>query len=114
MKMDFSEHPRLFRVGINKQTEIHDFGKLFLESNEMITFVNESKKKYDFVSKDWGYYATPSINGRLKNEGFRTALVKNDQGRFYIMVVDTLRLESFYSYLEEDNQKIIEWLDERI
>ena len=37
--------------------------------DQQITFVEHSKgkiKEFDVV-KDWGYYATPSINKRLKN-----------------------------------------------
>ena len=29
-------------------------------------------KEYDFVKKNWGYYATPSINSRLKIFNFNT------------------------------------------
>jgi hypothetical protein len=33
-------------------------------------------KEYDVAKKDWGFYATPSMNGRLKKFGFKTAIVK--------------------------------------
>ena len=92
---------------------INEVAKIKLEDNEMISFIKNSKE-YDFVAKDWGYYATPSINGRLKNFGYKTALVKNPQGRFYINVVDEDKLEQFYKYLEKEKSEVVEWLDERL
>ena len=80
----------------------------------MISFVNPEGKEYDIVAKDWGFYATPSINGRLLDEGFKTALVKNSFNKFYIMLVDPNKMEVFDKYLETDNQELVEWLDERI
>lgn len=52
------------------------------KDNEQINLVNENKKKYDFVKKSWGYYATLSMNGRLKKEGFKTVLVKNKSNKY--------------------------------
>ena len=42
----------------------------------MITFFN-GKIEYDIVKKNWGFYATPSINGRLIKFGYKTCLIKN-------------------------------------
>ena len=92
---------------------IKEVAKVKLEDNEMITFVKDNKE-YDFVAKDWGYYATASINGRLKNFGYKTALVKNPQGRLYMNVVDEDKLEQFYKYLEKEKSEVVEWLDERL
>jgi len=47
------------------------------------------------TAKDWGFYATPSINGRLQQFGFKTALVENPQGRIYVMVVEEEKIELF-------------------
>lgn len=113
MKIKLKKTPREFLVGIEKKITIKDFGKIYTNENEMLSFVNSNDKEYDIVAKDWGFYATPSINGRLINEGFKTALVKNSFGKFYIMIVDTEKIESFKYYLKLDNQKVIEWLDDR-
>ena len=79
----------------------------------MLSFVNSEGKEYDIVAKEWGFYATPSINGRLINQGYKTALVKNSYGKYYIMVVDIDKLRIFKNYLTKDNQTLIEWLDEK-
>lgn len=112
MKFDEKQPPRKFKVGLDAGIEISDCGVIRLETNELVTFKTESGKAYDFVAKDWGFYATPSINGRLKDEGFKTALVQNSIGKFYIMVVERDKLPNFFKYLEEDKQVLIEWVDE--
>ena len=86
--------------------------KIKLESNEQISFITIDKKEYDVVAKEWGFYATPSINARLVDEGFKTALVKNKNNKYYIMVVDLDKIKIFQKYLEQSNQEIVEWLDE--
>ena len=41
-------------------------------------------KEYDFVAKDWGFYASPSINDRLVREGFKVALVSNTENKIFM------------------------------
>lgn len=113
MKIKLKKTPRKFLVGIEKKTTIKDFGKIHANENEMLSFVNSNNKEYDVVAKDWGFYATPSINGRLTDQGFKTALVKNSYGKYYIMIVDVEKIQSFNNYLLKDKQKLIEWLDEK-
>lgn len=113
MKINKKEPPRKFVVGESDQTEISDCGQIFLESDEQVSFVTASGKEHDFAAKSWGFYATPSVNARLVNEGFKTALVKNSQGRFYIMVVDKDCLSDFKAYLTTEKNEVVEWLDER-
>ena len=64
---------RTFKVGI-KKIILKEVAKIKLKENEMITFVS-GKSEYDVVKKEWGYYATPSINGRLKMFNYSTALI---------------------------------------
>ncbi|MEW5919759.1 MAG: hypothetical protein AB1796_02165 [Bacillota bacterium] len=71
------------------------------------------KKEHDFAAKAWGFYATPSVNGRLKDQGFKTALVRNNAGRVYVMVVELERMADFERYLQAEKNTVIEWLDER-
>jgi hypothetical protein len=113
MNIEEKKPPRKFTVGHNFFIDILDCGKIYLDDNEMITFVTKSGKNYDVVAKDWGFYATPSINSRLSNEGFKTALVRNIQGRYYIMLVEREGLAAFEKYIKSDNSELIEWLDER-
>ena len=50
---------------------------------------------------------------RLKEFGFKTALVKNSFNKYYVMIVDINHMDSFNSYLIEEKQIVIEWLDEK-
>jgi len=110
VKLELKDFPRIFGI---KGQEIKDFGKIVLEKNEMVSFKTNSSKEYDFVAKEWGYYASPSLNSRLKNEGFKTALVVNETNQMYIMVVEKEKINIFKDYLKENqDNRIICWLDE--
>ena len=113
MKIVKNEPPRVFKVGEGGKIRISDCGKIYLEPDEQVTFVTGTGKEHDFTAKSWGFYDTPSVNNRLVNEGFKTALVKNSQGRFYIMVVDTDLIADFKAYLSAEKNEVVEWLDER-
>ena len=112
MKFIEKNPPRIFTTGTKGRSPISDCGEVYLNPDEQITFVTASGKNYDFVAKDWGYYATPSINGRLAREGFKTAIVKNQGGKYFIMVVDKDSLADFEAYLSTENSTTIDWLDE--
>ena len=114
MKYNPREKPRLFEVGNGlKRIKIKDIGKLLLDVDEQITFISGKSMEYDVTRKDWGYYATPSVNDRLKRFGFKTALVGNDKGQIYIMLVEKNKIDLFEQYLKQENNFVIEWLDER-
>lgn len=113
MKLKLKKKPRIFFPSGDKKIKIEDLGDIELMPNEQLTFVKESGARFDFASKNWGFYATPSVNNRLKNEGFKTAMVENSKGSIYIMVVETKKLKLFKEYCNTENQKILEWLDER-
>ena len=112
MEIAEEKPPRKFRVGLDKSVELSDCGKVYLKPDEQVTFVTRSGKEHDFCAKSWGFYATPSVNGRLKDQGFKTALVRNSMGRIYVMVVDQNKLEEFESYLRSDKNQLVQWLDE--
>lgn len=65
----------------------------------------------DVVRKAWGYYATPSLNGRLREHGLRAALVVNDRGRLYVMLCEDGSEPAFEAYLDEESQRLVCWLD---
>ena len=114
MKFEQKNPPRKFKVGKpENKIVISDFGDLHLFPDEQVTIVSCSGKRHDFACKDWGFYLTPSINGRLKNEGFKTALVENLKGQVYVMSVEKDRIDLFEKYCADENQTILEWLDER-
>ena len=93
--------------------EIADCGAIHLDADEQVTFITPSEREHDFVAKSWGFYATPSVNGRLKRQGFKTALVRNPAGAYYIMVVEAERVAEFLDYCNGEGQEVQEWLDER-
>jgi len=113
MKIDINEPPRKFWADSARTIEISDFGKITLEADEMISFNTPDGKDYDITRKSWGFYATPSVNSRLKNEGFKTALVRNSKGQYYIMLVEVERLDDFREYLANEKNEVVEWLDEK-
>ena len=112
METNFKKNPRLYKVGLKNQITIKDCGDISLEDNEQVTFTSKSDARYDFTKKNWGFYATQSINKRLINEGFKTALVSNRMNHIYIMVVEVKFLNLFNEYCEVENQKILIWLDD--
>ena len=113
MKFSKKNPPRKFKVGLDKSIEISDCGSINLNENEQVTFVTANGKEHDFAAKSWGFYATPSLNGRLKSFGLKTALVKNSIDQLYVMVVDPVFIDDFYNYLDLEKQVLVEWLDER-
>ena len=113
MEVKLNDPPRRFNVGIQNQIEISDCGKVKLEADEQITFITSSGKEHDVAAKTWGFYATASVNGRLVDQGFKTAFVRNSIGRCYVMLVDRNRISEFEEYLREEKQVVEEWLDER-
>jgi len=90
-----------------------DCGRLCLAPDEQVTFVTTAGKELDVAAKPWGFYATPSVNGRLVEQGFKTALVRNASERYYVLVVDDDRLPEFQEYIESEGMVVVEWLDEQ-
>lgn len=114
MKTNFKKTPRIITLEHNNRIhEFRDVGDLTLEENELISLRTNSGRQHDIVAKSWGYYLSPSLNKRLYDEGFKTALVKNSQNRLYVMTVEIDKLEEFLQYLKETGEELIEYLDER-
>jgi hypothetical protein len=104
--------PRRFAVGNAVKFDMKDCGSLALEPDEQVTFITESGAEYDVARKDWGFYATPSLNGRLEQFGLRGVLIKNrDTGRFFVLLVEKGREGAFDAYCEQENLAVIAWLD---
>jgi len=112
MKYNFINPPREFPVGTGKKVIIKDCGRIRLEHDEMVTFTTESGAEYDLARKDWGFYATPSLNGRLESFDLRAVLVKSRvTGRFFIFLVENGKEDLFRKYCDIENQFVIAWLD---
>ena len=111
MKIDPTTPPRRFQVGFDGSTTLTDCASISLDPNEQVTFLTTAGGQYDVVRKDWGFYATPSLNGRLKRFGFRSALVKNRGGQFFLLLVEEDKLALFEDYRESERLKLVAWLD---
>lgn len=111
MRLAEKSPPRVFTPAPG--IAIADCGDLHLAPGEQVTLVTEAGRRMDVAAKDFGFYATPSVNGRLSNEGFKTALVRNARGQIYVMVVDRARMDRFEAYCAAERQTVLEWLDER-
>lgn len=110
MKYKINNPARKFLVG-NSEITLNDTGSILLEPDEQVTFLDERGSEYDVCRKIWGYYATPSVNGRLKNFGFKTAVVENEQTKMlYVMLVYENMIPSFEEYLSAEGLLIRKWM----
>jgi len=103
--------PREFVVGFDKTGVLRDCGTLHLDPDEQVTLVTEDGKEYDVTRKDWGFYAGPSLNGRLAGFDLRAVLVKNRVNRYFVLLVERGKESAFQRYIDDEPLRIITWLD---
>jgi hypothetical protein len=112
MKFKPKKPPRVFSVGIGMKVQLADCGTLSLAPDEQVTLVSERGGEYDVARKDWGFYATPSLNGRLQQFKLHGVLIRNtNTGRYFIVLVEEGKDEEFCAYLNVENLEVIYWLD---
>jgi len=112
MKFDELNPPRVFTVGNSVRFDMRDCGRVALQPDEQVTFTTESGGELDVARKDWGFYATPSLNGRLKDFGLRAVLVRNTlTDRYYVLVVERGKEAAFDAYLVQESCEVVYWLD---
>lgn len=112
MKLTKIEPPREFEVGFPEhRVRLKDCARIDLEADEQITFTTPAGGEYDVVRKDWGFYATPSMNGRLARFGLRAVLVKNRNGQKFLLLVEKGREAGFEEYRVHERLDIVGWLD---
>ncbi len=115
MRFEPKDPPRLFEVdqptAVPEPLYLKDCGNLSLATDEQITFVTESGGEYDVARKSWGYYATPSLNSRLVGFGLRAALLKDEAGKFVIVLVEQGREPEFDRYVEVEGYTVVCWMD---
>ena len=111
MVMKFKEiiPPRIIETG--KDIEVSDCAHIELAHDELVTFETTSGTEYDVVRKSWGYYATPSLNGRLQRFGLRGVLVKNLDTKYYIFLVERGKENYFQCYCDTEEITVVCWLD---
>jgi hypothetical protein len=112
MKFIPVEPPRRFRVsGAGLSLTLADCGRVELAPDEQVTFTTASGGEYDVTRKSWGFYATPSTNGRLQSFGLRAALVLSGRGRLFVVLVEAGKESEFLDYVQADQQRVLCWLD---
>jgi hypothetical protein len=103
--------PRAFKVGHpGREIELRHVLDLELGQDEQVTLKTESGGEFDVCRKSWGYYATPSLNGRLTTFGYRSCLV-NSGSRRYVQIVETGRMDEYLDYVADQGMEIVAWLD---
>lgn len=112
MKFNEKSPPRRFAVGNADKFEMKDCGTIALGPDEQVTFVTENGAEYDVARKDWGFYATPSLNGRLDSFGLRGVLIRNTvTGRYFVLLVARGREDAFNAYMARESLEVVAWLD---
>ncbi len=112
MKLHEIQPPRTFTVGRSGNAMvISDCGRVDLRPDEMVVFTTPGGGEYDVVRKDWGFYATPSLNGRLRDHGLRGVLIRNPHGKAYLLLVERGREAEFEDYMRRDQLHVVAWLD---
>jgi hypothetical protein len=107
--------PRRFGVG-RRGGSLEHVADVELEPDEVVTFRAE-ETEYDVCRKEWGYYATPSLNERARDFGLRAALCvgvpREDGGpqRMYLMLVEEGREDLFGEYVRAEEMRVVAWLD---
>ena len=114
MKIEENNPSRTFYVGLEESIQITDRGAIELEVEETVTFVTPSGTEFDVTRKNFGYYATPSLNARLPAHGLRQALIRNRCGKYYLLLVEKGRETFFENYLLDEAQAFIAWLDDDV
>lgn len=108
MKIEEIKPPREFDVGFPEhRVTLKECARITLKPDELVTFYTGSSNEYDVVRKDWGFYATPSLNGRLIRHHLRAYLVKNRIEQFYILLVEEGKESEFIEYLHQEDMEII-------
>ncbi len=104
--------PRRFQVGNAAKFDMKDCGELMLGADEQVTLKTERGGEYDVARKDWGFYATPSLNGRLEQFGLRGVLIRNiGTGRYFVLLVEQGEEKKFDTYVVQEGLEVIAWLD---
>jgi ribosomal protein S18 acetylase RimI-like enzyme len=112
VRLERNDPPRAYRAGPATEVVIRDCGRLLLDADEQITFVTADGAEHDVARKDWGFYATASLNARLPEHRLHGALVRNDGGRYYIFLMEEGKRAAFETYLRDERQTVVAWLDD--
>lgn len=105
--------PRVFSVGRSGVTLSH-CADIVLRDDEIVTFATRADRQFDVARKSWGYYATPSLAGRLVANGLRAALARNiDTRHCFIVLIEVDSEDTWRDYCVIERMEIVLWLDDR-
>jgi hypothetical protein len=116
MRVERVEPPREFEVG-RRGGRLRHVADAWLEPDEVLTLRTGSGTEVDLTRKSWGYYGSPSLNGRLREHGLRAALAVGvppdgeEASRMYLLFVEEGRETDFEAYLEAEGMRVAAWLD---
>ena len=112
MKFEPKSEPRNFPVG-NADIQLSHVADIDLEPDEMVTFITDGQREYDVCRKSWGYYATPSLGGRLRAFGWRAAVMRNILSRhcFVVLVQEDME-DEWLAYMISERQELVLWIDD--
>jgi hypothetical protein len=112
MQIDAFAEPRRFPVG-EAEIQLSHVANIDLQPDEMVTFISDGGREYDVTAKDWGYYATPSVGGRLRHFGMRAALMRNvDTRQVFVVLVFDDQVPAWRGYMKDERQELVMWLDD--
>jgi hypothetical protein len=111
MRFEPIEPPRRFLVGARANVELKDCGRVSLEPDEQLTLTTERGAEYDITRKEWGFYATPSLNMRLLLFGLRAVLAASADNRYFVLFVERGGEDAFDRYRAEEGLRVVAWLD---
>ncbi len=111
MKLRLNEPPRTFATGRGEPITISDVAHIELAPDEQVTFTTPSGGEYDVTRKAWGFYATPSLNGRLLNFNLRAAIARGPAAKYYVFLVERGQEPAFERYLDAEQNTLVRWLD---
>lgn len=111
MKIREIDPPRQFGTGPEGRTALKHCADIELAPDEQVTFIASDGSEHDVVRKAWGYYATPSINNRLRGFGLQAVLARSGD-KFFVLLVHDDSHDDFHAYLDEQGMAIVTWLDE--
>lgn len=109
MKIHRNDPPREYQCGNGPIVTMKDCAHIELAADEQITLKTEDAGEYDVARKSWGFYATPSINGRLERFQLSTALVKNRNDQYFVMLVEVGHEDKFEKYVDEEGLIVCGW-----
>lgn len=107
MRFDPKQPPRRYKVGWREQFDISDCGTIDLEPDEQVTFTTEAGGELDVTRKNWGFYATPSLNARLVEFGLHAVLVRNRIDRYFLLLVEHGKEAAFEAYLASEELDVV-------